>query len=122
MKFLISFILFIYVFISTPLVEIGKLPLLYSHYLEHKKENHKLSFAGFLYLHYGDEGHAENHHQSLPFKSYNESTLIAIQMPVNTFRIERQQIVSGILSKMFFFYKSRYAFQYSTAIWQPPKI
>jgi hypothetical protein len=121
MKFLLSFILFIYVFVSTPLLELAKLPQLYTHYIEHKKENHQLSFAGFLYLHYGDEDHAENHHNSLPFKSCNENTVVSIQMPLNEVRIGVNQMFCSTSEVLNFFYKSRYTFQYLTAIWQPPK-
>lgn len=120
MKFLISFILFIYVFVSTPLMELAKLPQLYTHYIEHKKENHQLSFAGFLYLHYGDEAHAENHN-SLPFKSCNYIYVLILEMPANVIVVKCHEIQKKIYTLRRYIYESRYIFQYLNNIWQPPR-
>ncbi len=121
MKFLISFILFIYVFVSTPLLELVKLPQLYTHYIEHKKENHQLSFAGFLCLHYGDEAHAENHHNGLPLKSCNYIYVLILEMPANVIAVKWQEIQKKIYTPLCYIYESRYIFQYLDAIWQPPR-
>ena len=121
MKFLISFILFIYVFVSTPLLELVKLPRLYTHYIEHKKENQQLSFTGFLYLHYGDEAHAESHHNSLPFKSCNYIYVLILEMPANVIIVKCHEIQKKIYTPLRYIYETRYIFQYLHAIWQPPR-
>jgi uncharacterized protein with PQ loop repeat len=121
MKFLISFILFIYVFVSTPLLELAKLPQLYSHYIEHKKENHQMSFTAFICLHYGDEAHAESHHNSLPFKSCNYIYVLILEMPANLIAVNGHEIQKKFYTPLSYIYKSRYVFQYLDAIWQPPR-
>lgn len=123
MKLVLGFLLCIYVISSTQLVELAKLPSLYSHYLEHKKENHFLCFAEFISQHYSAKtDHSDHSHSNLPFKSCKENTVVSIQMPLNEFSIEVSQSVCEVSETLNFFYKSRYTFQYLSAIWQPPKI
>jgi hypothetical protein len=54
--------------------EIGqffKLPVLYAHFLEHKKENKTIRFWQFIELHYAGTslGHTQDSHHGLPFKT-----------------------------------------------------
>ncbi|MBL7788994.1 MAG: hypothetical protein JNL75_04080 [Chitinophagales bacterium] len=121
MKFLISFILFIYVFASTPFLELVKLPQLYTHYIDHKKENQQMTFTEFLYLHYGDEAHAEDHN-SLPFKSCNYIYFLILEMPANVIIVKCHEIQKKIDTPLRYIYESLYIFQYLNTIWQPPRL
>jgi hypothetical protein len=122
MKFVLGFILFIYVFVSTPLIELAKIPELYTHFLEHAESNKNLSFYDFLYLHYGcDSEHSESHHGSLPFKSTNQNTVLTIELPANIWTIKLPIYCKEFYSTVIYFYQSQYVFQYLDAIWQPPR-
>lgn len=121
MKFLIGFILFIYVFVSTPLLELAKLPQLYSHYIEHKKQNHQLSFTEFICLHYGDEDHAENQHNSLPFKTCHYIYVLILEMPANVIAVNGHEMQKKFYTPLSYIYESRYISQYLHTIWQPPR-
>lgn len=123
MKIVLGFILCLYISVSTHFVELAKLPLLYSHYLEHKKEEKNLSFSAFLALHYNtNSGHSDSKHSNLPFKSNNENTVVSFPMPLNELTLEVSHAYDIISIPLFFFYKSKYTFHFLTAIWQPPRI
>lgn len=123
MKLILGTILCIYVIASTQLIELAKLPTLYSHYLEHKKENSYLCFTEFISLHYtASQDDFDSKHSNLPFKSCKENTVVSITMPINNLTLELNQVFNCVVEQINFFYKSRYAFQYLHAIWQPPRI
>ncbi len=60
--------------------ELMKLPMLVLHFNEHRSVEEDLTFAGFLDLHYADNGHEEaDHegHESLPFHHHHGAALDA---------------------------------------------
>lgn len=123
MKIVLSILLLIYISAFTPVIELAKVPELFSHYLEHKAENKQLSFFNFLQLHYsGDSSHTENHHHSLPFKSIYPVTYIALAIPNNINSELANTFQNKAYSLRIFFYQSKYWFQYFQIIWQPPRI
>lgn len=59
--------------------ELAKLPLLLSHFQEHRKQNAAISFAAFLTLHYADpKHHEEDHstHSQLPFGQHHHLNIV----------------------------------------------
>lgn len=58
----------------TPLQQLFKLPALLEHYKEHKKNNSRITFSDFIFMHYiGDDGVADDNNKDmqLPFKKAN---------------------------------------------------
>jgi hypothetical protein len=73
MKRIISFFLALLIIASTTEIhQLAKVPLLISHYQNHRQTDPSLSFFGFLKIHYGDKHPEDNDDQEdneLPFKS-----------------------------------------------------
>lgn len=63
---------FVFLFSSTELHELARLPRLFIHYIHHRQEDPSLSLAGFMRLHYRQDHPADNDErddQQLPFKA-----------------------------------------------------
>lgn len=80
------FLLGTYLLVSTPAVEVLKLPVLLEHYLEHRAEAPEMGFGEYLKLHYfsGIEYDADYaRDMQLPFKSISLASvlLLALQPP-----------------------------------------
>lgn len=59
--------------------ELAKLPLLFDHFLEHRKTDSNLTFTAFLALHYADvKHHEEDHstHSQLPFGQHHHLNIV----------------------------------------------
>jgi hypothetical protein len=120
------FFLATYLFATTQLGELLKLPVLVNHYVGHKQENKNLSFLGFLKMHYfnGDPKDADyDEDMKLPFKSvtFSSFTSVVFCTPMPSFK---QNIIIYFKNDTQHF--SEYAFQYTSAflstIWQPPRV
>lgn len=118
-------ILFLLIFLSssTELHQLLRLPVLFSHYHEHKRDNEKISFMDFIVFHYfsGDTGDTDFTHRELPFKvDHSEALHISLAIlpscaaepfvplfnPESTKGIyKRQLFLSSVLP----------------SVWQPPK-
>lgn len=123
MKIILGFLIFLYISVSTHLVELVKIPMLYSHYLEHKEENKNLTFSDFISLHYSnDSGHSGNKHASLPFKTSKEISSISSVLKFESYTLEINTFFDFIFNPIVISYKSKYSFQFLNAIWQPPRI
>lgn len=71
--------LFFFLLTFTPLGEVAKVPMLFSHFKEHKIENPLLDFKDFLNLHYAQEqngNHNPANDQQLPFKCAEWSSIL----------------------------------------------
>jgi hypothetical protein len=122
--FAISF-LFIYLFSTTELSQLLKMPLLVEHFTEHRQENSHLTLWQFLYTHYakGDVKDADDEKDmKLPFKThdncvasfinvYPPSQNVLIIKPVRF--IENQHLKTPEQSLQSIFLSN---------IWQPPRI
>lgn len=60
---------------NTELCQLVKLPVLVSHYQEHKTLNKDISLFGFLTLHYFNGGPHDNTDMELPFKTSSAALL-----------------------------------------------
>ena len=60
----------------TELCQLGKIPVLLSHYKEHKAGNSDLTLFGFLQLHYFNGNPHDNSDMELPFKTASTALII----------------------------------------------
>lgn len=104
--------------------DLVKLPRLVEHYQQHKAKSTKVSFLGFLNLHYGSE--AERHdreeheeHEDLPFKS-PDCTYTHIVTVLSEIRTPKMGVANFNVSYPNF-YQSAFSIEFSQSIWQPPR-
>ena len=115
----------IYLFSTTEAQQLFKLPVIFEHYREHKKEDHKISMLHFLakhYLHGSPKDKDYNKDMQLPFKSsgYIISAVSAEYVPLCVQQDLPEPVVTG--SQKPFIPKSRFILAaYLSNIWQPPK-
>lgn len=123
--FAISF-LFIYLFSTTELHQLLKMPLLVEHFVEHKEENKDLNLWQFLKIHYAF-GHVKDadydKDMKLPFKSHDNCVSsvsniyisllekVSIQKPLQLLEKKNFETKDGFLLSSFL-----------SNIWQPPRI
>ena len=125
-RILTILLLTIYLFSTTELSQLLKLPLLIDHFIDHKEENKDVTIWEYLYMHYAldkDNSTDSNTDKKLPFKSHDSFiTVISniytplfsefiITKPINlveknTLKITECFILPSVLSN----------------IWQPPRI
>jgi hypothetical protein len=77
--------LILHFFASTELHQLVRMPVLLTHFSEHKASTSSLSFFEFLSLHYGDVTNtheSQNAHDQLPFKSNCEVSLHALWVTI----------------------------------------
>ena len=127
MKSKIALVLLLtYLFTSTHISELCKLPALVSHYNEHKHEQPAMSFWSFLCIHYA---HGEvndrdfDKDMKLPFKSHTNCFSCSITYlepaPVYDFF---NKIYFNAYTQPNFKYASSYIPSYFSSIWQPPQL
>jgi hypothetical protein len=114
-----------YLFSTTQLRELLKLPMLVQHYIEHKAENKNITFLGFLDMHYahGNVKDADyDKDMKLPFKTItlNASVIAFCQEPNFTFSCTKQ-IFTTITKQKFPRTSVHFPTSYLDAIWQPPR-
>ncbi|MEO9021380.1 MAG: hypothetical protein ABI237_05335 [Ginsengibacter sp.] len=116
----------IYLFSTTELSQLLKIPLLVEHFTEHREENSQLTLWHFLYMHYAmDDVHDADYAKDmkLPFKSHDNcvaSSIINVYLPSQKVIITKP--VQLIKSQHF---KTREPFlqsAFQSNIWQPPRI
>lgn len=126
MKAYISKILIIvYLFSATEASQLLKLPLLFSHFVEHQQKEPSMSFGEFLHHHYaidhGDDGDAATDNK-LPFKSHDQCW--SFVFPISIFHtIYFSQIKTIVIEKKNILFSStaNIISAYLSTIWQPPR-
>lgn len=122
-KLLAIFFLSGYLFLTTELSQLLKLPVLIEHFAEHQEQDRNMSFIDFLVHHYG--GHEKDADyetdMKLPFmKNLSVPYLYPISAPGNLVPVFKP--VYFAVAKPFFSYKDKGLIAaYLSAIWQPPK-
>lgn len=116
----------IYLFSTTEAYQLLKLPVVFQHYQEHKKESRSITFLEFLDMHYmhgspRDADYARD--MQLPFKSSGDFvsnfTITAFVPVVLEFTILKPTV---LLEKNTFAPQENFILTgYSCNIWQPPK-
>ncbi len=81
-------LLCITLFSQTEFYQFLKLPILFKHFTEHRANNHSISFAEFLVIHYVNPDQNDADHdrdKQLPFKSNDciQSSLLTVFIPAN---------------------------------------
>ncbi|WP_231460195.1 MULTISPECIES: hypothetical protein [unclassified Pedobacter] len=125
-KFLHILLLGFYLFSTTELQEIAKVPVLFQHFFEHKGLDSNVTFLGYLEHHYSNIPHTDNDEErdnQLPFKNHNFCTanFLSPALPTSsgiTFKKVYQVIpqLKVILNNDILLYSA-----YAGKIWQPPK-
>ncbi|PJJ79550.1 hypothetical protein [Mucilaginibacter auburnensis] len=118
-------ILVAYLFSTTELHQLLKLPIVFQHYKEHKAWNSGISFLDFLDMHYM---HGSPHYgdydedMQLPFKSFDKclSTTIPVIVP-QKIKIAVHQPVKLKKQMRFMLTDDFIPSLYLSRIWQPPK-
>ena len=120
-------LLLVVLFAHTELPQLLKLPVLVEHYLEHRHEDHQLSFLHFLSLHYfnGDPHDADYaRDMQLPFKSLTAQTAAFAVAPL-------PQPYTGLSAPLAYAAAVSHPLSYAAdwvpagaraAIWQPPRL
>lgn len=116
----------LYLFCSTELKEMVKLPVLFQHFYEHKALDEQMTFFGYLEHHYSDVPHTDNDEDrdnQLPFKTNNlfaGSVISPAVTPQFSIQIKKasQLIVN---SKIMVNNDHIDVLSYAGKIWQPPK-
>ncbi len=113
----------IYLFSTTELGQLLKIPLLFTHYFEHKASSN-LSFPKFLEIHYTKTGlrYADDaKDMKLPFKTHqNYSNYTSIFIPQFLLALDKPFAIS--LKKInFLSFQQMLVCFYQKNIWQPPK-
>ncbi|MDX2174798.1 MAG: hypothetical protein SFY56_16970 [Bacteroidota bacterium] len=118
-------LLFVFLTANTEAHQLLKLPILVNHYIEHKKQNHKISFTDFLNMHYvmeddGDGDTAED--MKLPFKSDNTCGNTYNLGFVSQSNYQLSVKVIPAENKLFNNHSVEFiSSAFLSSIWQPPK-
>lgn len=114
-----------YLFSTTELSQLLKLPAFVSHFIEHKEENKDLTLWQFLCIHYahGDVRDADyEKDMKLPFKTHdNCSTLINVSIPPAFLVINNRKLYALEKKNSFIISNETANSSYLSSIWQPPK-
>lgn len=114
----------IYLFSSTQLREIVKLPVLFQHFIEHKQVSADLSFLEYLSDHYNSAPHTDNDEErdnQLPFKIIEVNSLSASAVPISICSI-LYKLPAEIIKENTFKYREGFVPSPNCGkIWQPPK-
>ncbi len=122
--FAISF-LFIYLFSTTELSQLLKMPILIQHFIEHREVNSDITLWQFLNMHYasGDVKYADHEKDmELPFKAHDNCVASITNVYLPTQKISIIKPVQ-ILEKKHFKTPEQFLFStFLSNIWQPPRI
>jgi len=124
-KIIAILFLTIYLLSVTEAYQLLKLPVIFQHFAEHKKENGKITFLEFLDIHYMHGSPMDKDYErdmQLPFKTSSDCISVispAFVPPVITYSIE---VTVAVVHQRFFGKKNQLlTSSYLANIWQPPK-
>jgi hypothetical protein len=124
-KLLAILFLSTYLLSVTELNQLIKTPLLIEHFIIHEKENPKLSFIGFLEMHYFNGDPKDSDYQQdmrLPFKSHDScATFTFLSVPTLINQQDFKIILYPQIIKTNPLRDKNYSSYHLKAIWQPPK-
>lgn len=112
-----------YLFTTTELGQLLKIPILISHYLEHKASSN-LSLSQFLNMHYaqGDIKDADYaNDMKLPFKTHENCTNFINTLVMQPFLLGSHPLCIHVEKAKYVFIANMCTFSYNSSIWQPPK-
>ncbi len=124
--FIAKYLIVVYLLSATELNQLLKLPVLFSHFVEHQQIDPSMSFGAFLYHHYAidheDDGDAATDNK-LPFKSHDHCC--SFVFPISIFyTLQLSQLKTIIIEKKDIFFPSltNILSTYLSSIWQPPRV
>ena len=123
-KYLAISLFSIYLFSTTEMYQLLKMPLLIEHYFDHREENKDLTLFQFLNMHYSnphpkDANDAKD--RQLPFKSHsNCASAISVNYILSeTFSLDRPELEAQTKRAV---YKNDFLINtLLSKIWQPPR-
>ncbi len=119
------FFLFIYLFSTTEAIQLLKIPSIFEHYAEHKKENPNISIVGFLEIHYmhGSPRDADyDKDMKLPFKTPSDCiSVVTMAIIPQIFGFSFTKPINIIEKKNYITLNQCIVSTYLANIWQPPK-
>jgi hypothetical protein len=117
----ISFLSF-YLLGTTEIAQLGKLPALVQHFVEHKGLNQEITIWDFLCMHYGKDinDNDQDRDMKLPFKTPAScSSCSIVSIPRESFSLEKPVYRISITPAS---YREKfYNAAYLACIWQPPR-
>lgn len=122
-RYAIIFLSAVFLSGSTELHELLKVPMLVTHFLEHKSENPQMTFMDFISLHYIQQPVNDKDYQrdnQLPFKNVEHLTSSITAFIPNYF-VKLQALQQDTALELSGFRTSFISFQLLSNIWQPPK-
>ena len=114
-----------YLFSSTELSQLLKLPAFVSHFLEHQEENKDLTLWQFLDIHYAhgivmDDDYDKD--MQLPFKTMDNSSMqMSIAVPVSSIIISSKNIYTLAKKNTHILSNDSLTAAHLSSIWQPPR-
>lgn len=115
----------VHLFSTTELHQLLKLPVIFEHFADHRKENKAISFLQFLdmhYLHGSPKDKDYNEDMKLPFKSSHNCTITLSPVLVPQFVRAIDAPLAAAVAKRIHIPKARFVpFSYLANIWQPPR-
>ncbi len=125
-KALLYIIFFAFCFSSTELHQLLKLPLLFSHFQEHKQRDNSITFLSFLKTHYTDSQNVNStekgKHEQLPFKSDTDIAAHNISFFQPFVSIQLPLVFHAFETKKHPIHNNDYLASSLSSIWQPPKL
>ncbi len=122
LKKTIAILFFVSYFLNSfHLIDVAKLPILFEHFQEHKKNYNTIGFVTFLKMHYSGQNTHDDTDAKLPFKSVCHCNITFIAVLTNTFfKVNNIEIYTDNLKQ--YYNQFHYNSNYLNAIWQPPRI
>jgi hypothetical protein len=124
-KIVSIFLLGIYLFSTTEVYQLLKLPVVFEHFHEHKLADRNISFLQFLVMHYGEDDPKDGDYQrdmKLPFKRTNHYitsiSLVTVPESYEIFFPPKFHVTQNV----FFIKNDSFVHTaFLSAIFQPPK-
>jgi len=120
-----TFFVLLYVFASTELHQLMRLPILIDHFVEHRLDTPTISFSDYIALHYSGDNQTETEigrDSQLPFKNANcPEVFITIGMPPEEFPEATTQVF-GLAPDVIVPHSSTITSAVQVSIWQPPRV
>ena len=95
---LIITLMTVHLFGNTELAQLLRLPKLVSHYFQHKRSDHSLTFAAFLNMHYGgDDGTSKDDDidRQLPYHHTDHHCLFGTYYPLDQYALDIKETEPG---------------------------
>lgn len=124
-RFTAILLLTAYLFSTTELYQLLKLPMVFEHFAEHQKKNKNISFLQFLDMHYmhgspKDQDYSED--MKLPFKTADNCVLIISPVIIpRLLHVFESHVVYIPEKEMHMPQDEMILSSYLSRVWQPPK-